>query len=235
VKNEHQSVTSRVIEARSVVVQKHNVRFEFNELTVDQGEILTVIGASGCGKTTLLRTIAGIEPARSGSVRVEGRCAYVAQHPLILERSVWQNAVFGLKGLKRDSQVALERTKELLQSVGLGNRLKQVATSLSSGEQVRLCVVRALAIDPNVLLLDEPTANLDPSNVLLVEKLVTDFVAAGGAAVMVTHNLFQATRLGDRSAFLQDGRVVEIFETSEHFNAAKHPSTRAFIEGRSIW
>ena len=184
-----------------------------------------VVGPSGAGKSTLLRLLNFLEPPSSGTIEFEGqavppnpplavlrRVTTVFQRPLMLSRSVADNVAFGLRlrGLPVDGRVG-----DILTQVGLAALAGTPAGRLSGGEMQRAALARALVLDPTALLLDEPTANLDPYNIGLIESiLLAHRQARGTAVVLVTHNVFQARRLagqaGGRVALLLAGRLVEV-------------------------
>jgi tungstate transport system ATP-binding protein len=120
--------------------------------------------------------------------------------------------------------------------VGLSHLAQANARTLSGGEIQRVALARALVIEPTVLLLDEPTANLDPYNVKLIEQIITEVNReAGTTVVLVTHNVFQAKRLAHRTGLLLEGRLVEIAETATFFSAPTDPRTRAFVQGDMVY
>ncbi len=204
---------------------------EVGGLEVYPGEILAVLGPSGSGKTTLLRLLSGLLPPEEG--RVEGGFrVYLPQTPLLLRRSVLENAAFGLRlhGVPRGE--AHRRAQALLERVGLGTKARQAAHTLSGGEAVRLALARTLLVDPEVLLLDEPTASLDPANAAQVEVLLREAAQEGRGVVLATHDLFQARRLAARVLFLLQGQVVELTEAQSFFQRPQDPRSRAFLEGR---
>ncbi|BDG15325.1 ATP-binding cassette domain-containing protein [Thermus brockianus] len=206
-------------------------RLEVERLEVCPGEILAVLGPSGSGKTTLLRLLAGL--LRPDGGRVEGgRAAYLPQTPPLLRRSVLENAAFGLRLRGVARREAWRRAEALLARVGLAEKARQPAHRLSGGEAVRLALARTLLVEPEVLLLDEPTASLDPANAAQVEALLREAAQEGRAVVLATHDLFQAKRLAQRVVFLYLGRVVEEGEAGRFFQSPKDPRSRAFLEGR---
>jgi len=204
-------------------------------LRAEPGEILALLGPSGAGKSTLLMLLAGLLPPDAGRVERTGPAVYLDQQPYLLERSVLENAAFGLrlKGVPRAR--ARRAALSWLSRVGLEALAERPARGLSGGERVRLALARALATEPKSLLLDEPTANLDPANVARVEALIGEERHRGRAIVLVTHNLFQAKRLADRALFLLAGEVVEEGPAPAFFEAPKDPRTRAFLSGEMVW
>ena len=204
-------------------------------LEVPPGRFVTVIGPSGAGKSTLLRLLAGLERPDRGRVELWGRAVFLDQDRTALERSVLANATFGLElhGVRR--REAVRRVRPWLERVGLADKLAQPAASLSGGERARLALVRALAIEPDVLFLDEPTQALDPGNVDRVEGLLREAHAQGRTIVLVTHNLYQARRLGQETWFLLAGRLVERAPSERLFAAPDHELTRAYVAGEMVY
>jgi tungstate transport system ATP-binding protein len=217
-----------------------------DRLDIARGETFAFVGPSGGGKSTLLRLLQFLERPTSGTVCFDGsvsasgppldvrrRVTTVFQRPIVLDRSVRANIEYGVKvrGTTPD-RAAIDR---LLESVGLAHVAGASARTLSGGETQRVALGRALAFAPEVLLLDEPTANLDPGNVRLVEDLVRQQQAAGVTVVLATHQIFQARRLAHRAAFLLDGRIVESGPTPGLFEHPSDPRTRAFLSGEMVY
>ncbi len=218
-------------------------------LEVRQGEILGLVGPSGAGKSTLLRLLAFLEPPTAGRLAFEGqwlarperaplavrrRVAAVLQRPVLLSRSVQANVAYGLR--VRGLGDVRRRVEEALEEVGLLPFARAAAHTLSGGELQRVALARALVLEPDVLLLDEPTANLDPAHVMLMEAAIRRANGARGASVVVvTHNIFQARRLAQRVGLLVAGRLVEVAPAPEFFQAPRAPETRAFISGEMVY
>ncbi len=222
---------------------------DLDELRVEPGEVLALVGPSGAGKSTLLRLLNFLEPPSSGRIRFQGRdfapgdevplalrrrVTTVFQRSILLNRGVWDNVRFGLtlRG-KRDS---VEEVESALEQVGLGDLRQRRARTLSGGEQQRVALARALVLHPDVLLLDEPTANLDPYNVGLIEGVVRRLHSEEGTTiVVVTHNVFQAKRLAHRVGLILEGRLVEMADTESFFEAPRDPRTRSFVRGEMVY
>ncbi len=228
-------------------------------LSIAQQEVTAIIGPSGCGKSTLLRcfnrmheTVPGARV--TGSVEVLGSSIYgertsataVRRHVgMVFQRptpfptmSIRANVAAGLMAdwKRRPSRDATsEIVEEALHRAGLWaevkDRLDESAMALSGGQQQRLCIARALATHPRVILLDEPTASLDPLNTQKVEELVYD-LRKTVTVVIVTHNMQQAARVSDRTAFLLGGELVEFAATNALFTAPRDSRTEAYITGR---
>ena len=214
---------------------------------INRGEVLAVIGPSGAGKSTLLRLLNFLELPTRGQIHFEGqpvtadipieqrrRVTTVFQHPVLLKRSVVANLKFGLA--LRGKKLALEQKDVWLQKLGLTELENQLAAKLSAGEAQRLAVARALLTRPDVLLLDEPTANLEPQNVRIIEEIVREENQRNQTTiVIVTHNIFQARRLSHRTALLFDGMLIEVGETEKFFSHPNRPETEKFIHGDLIY
>lgn len=216
-------------------------------LDVHAGEILALVGPSGAGKSTLLRLLNFLEAPASGKLLYRGRAMEGAQAPLELRREVttvfqrpvvvganiFDNVAYGLhlRGQRVNGQV-----EEMLARVGLEERARISARKLSGGELQRVALARALVIEPRVLLLDEPTANLDPYNVTLIEAIVREQNRTRGTTVVVvTHNVFQARRLAQRVGLMLNGNLVEISSVDTFFDAPADPRTAAFVRGEMIY
>ncbi len=205
------------------------------DLRVPEGSFITMLGPSGAGKSTLLRLLAGMEAAQDGVLERRGRAVYLDQDNIVLERNVIDNAVFGLRLMGVASAEARRRLRPWLARVGLAERLRQPAAKLSGGERARLALVRALATEPDVLLLDEPTQSLDPKNVAMVEALLREAHTRGRSVVLVTHNLHQARRLGEETWLLLDGRIVEQAPTETFFASPRSREAKAYLAGEMVY
>jgi tungstate transport system ATP-binding protein len=159
----------------------------------------------------------------------------VFQQPMMLRLSVFANVEFALRpqGLRVEERQA--RTAEVLARVGLGDRARDCARLLSGGERQRLALARAWAMRPRLLLLDEPTASLDPSATEQVERIIREIRTDGAKVLMTTHNLGQATRLADEIIFLADGRVQEHAPAQRFFARPQSPAAKAFLQGELPW
>ncbi len=217
------------------------------ELSIFRGEILGLVGPSGAGKSTLLRLLNFLEPPTSGCIYFQGNCydgrvplavrrriTTVFQRPLLLEGTVAYNVAYGL--YLRGRRSSRKRVAEILEQVGLGSLAGEPARTLSGGEAQRVALARALILEPEVLLLDEPTANLDPYHVALLEEIVCrQHRAHGTTIVWVTHNVFQARRVAHRVGLLLDGQLVEVAETETFFERPRDPRAAAFVRGEMVY
>ncbi|MFQ6118220.1 MAG: energy-coupling factor ABC transporter ATP-binding protein [Candidatus Bipolaricaulia bacterium] len=233
------------------------------DLEVNRGEDFCLLGPSGAGKTTLLRLLNLLckptsgeirfnfkaeSPARDGELELRRRMAMVFQEPALFDTTVWGNVAYGLlsrmglmtrvkerwAGLLNGRSDLDRRVREVLEAVGLAGFERRPAPSLSVGERRRVALARALVVEPELLLLDEPTANLDPRNTALIESLIERSNRAGTTIVLATHDMNQARRLGDRVALLLDGRIIEEGPVERIFQAPEDGRTRAFIRGELV-
>ncbi len=232
---------SRSYEGRTVVM--------IERLDIRAGEILAIVGPSGAGKSTLLRLLNFLEPPTSGQLRyrhfsnngsgvpslnVRRQVTTVFQRPALLNRSVAANVAYGLR--LRGRRDVGRQVESALKMVGLADLGQAAARTLSGGEAQRVALARALIIQPQVLLLDEPTANLDPYNVNLIEQIITRVNRERRTTVvLVTHNVFQARRLAQRVALMLEGRIVETANTHTFFEAPSDARTAAFVRGDMVY
>jgi phosphate transport system ATP-binding protein len=227
--------------------------------SIPQQAVTAIIGPSGCGKSTFLRCLNRMHETVPGA-RVEGRVEILGSpiygedtNPIAVRRhvgmvfqrptpfptmSIRANVAAGLRIAAKKGELegpTDEIVEEALQRAALWNevkdRLNESATALSGGQQQRLCIARALATRPRVILLDEPTASLDPLSTQKVEELVYE-LRNSVTVVIVTHNMQQAARISDRTAFLLAGELIELGSTRELFTAPRDPRTESYITGR---
>lgn len=212
-------------------------------LTIEAGPSTIILGANGAGKSVLMRLMHGLLEPTGGTVRwseadgasLRRRQAMVFQRPVMLRRSALANVLYaldiaGVPAAERDAQALAA-----LDEVGLRGVAHRPARVLSGGEQQRLALARAWALHPEVLFLDEPTANLDPAAVREIETVIKAFDAAGTKIVMATHNLGQARRLGDEVIYLQSGRVMERAPIEQFFARPATADAAAFMKGELPW
>jgi phosphate transport system ATP-binding protein len=225
-------------------------------MSIQKGLVTALIGPSGCGKSTLLRSLNRmndlIEGLRvSGRMRLEGQDLYargvdvialrkrmgmVFQKPNPFPLSIFENVIYPLRvdGV-RDRELLSETAERALRGAALWeevkDRLFESALGLSGGQQQRLCIARAIAGDPDVLLMDEPCSALDPIATAKIEELIAELKGAY-TMVIVTHNMQQAGRVSDNTAFMYLGRLIEYGETERVFVAPKLPRTQDYVTGR---
>jgi tungstate transport system ATP-binding protein len=210
-------------------------------LLICPGAPTVLIGPNGSGKTTLLRVAMGLVPPSVGRVTWDGvadvppiRRAIVFQRPVMLRRSVAANIRYALSAahIAKDRHDA--RLAELLSLVGLEGMESRPARRLSGGEQQRLALARALARDPSVLFLDEPTASLDPASTKAIEDIVRAVATRGVKVVMATHDLGEARRLAGDIVFLHRGRIVETSDALAFFASPQTAEARTFLAGELL-
>ncbi len=222
-----------------------------DQLSIQRGKIYGIIGPSGAGKSTFLRMINLLEPPTTGSIafndskvsanrgnaiEAQREMTLMFQKPVLFRTSVFENVAYGLKVRNFDKRRIQSRVSELLQKVGLADFSRRHAASLSGGEAQRVALARAVAFAPKLLLLDEPTANLDPSNIEVIENLLLEMNRDTEVTVIiVTHNIFQARRIAHEVIFMHEGRIVEAGPTERIFTEPEDPRTKAFVEGRMIY
>jgi tungstate transport system ATP-binding protein len=210
-------------------------------LRLEAGAPTVLIGPNGSGKTTLLRTAMGLVRPASGSVSWGGRTevppvrrALVLQRPVMLRRSVLDNVRYALATAAVPRVQRLARALELLNMVGLRDLADRPAPRLSGVERQRLALARALARDPAVLFLDEPTASLDPAATQAIEELVRAVAARGVKVVMTTHDLAEAERIAGEVVLLHRGEVVESGPVTQLFGSPATETARRFIAGQLL-
>jgi tungstate transport system ATP-binding protein len=207
-------------------------------LELAAGTSTIVLGANGAGKSVLMRLMHGLLEPTSGRIAwsdagARRRQAMVFQRPVMLRRSALANVAYALDaaGIRNPEKAAMEALAE----VGLARLAHRPARVLSGGEQQRVALARAWALHPEVLFLDEPTANLDPGATHEIENIIRAFDFSGTKIVMSTHNLGQARRLGDEVVFLHRGRLVERTPVAQFFRRPASPEAAAFIKGEIPW
>jgi len=176
-------------------------------------------------------------PANSNRrLELQRKMALVFQKTLLFRDSVWNNVAYGLKA-RNYSRKAIElKVNRLLEQVGMQSLAYRRADTLSGGEAQRVAIARAVAFDPELLLLDEPTANLDPGNIELIENMIRQMNRDKNITViMVTHNVFQARRIADEVIFLDKGKIVEMGSAEKIFTNPDQEKTRLYVEGRMIY
>ena len=225
-------------------------------LEIPSGSVTAIIGPSGCGKSTLLRsfnrmndlipgvrthgqmTVSGVDVAAATTdvVELRRRVGMVFQRPNPFPKSIFENVAFGLRMLGMNDRGTLTpRVEQSLRRAALWeevrDRLDGSALQLSGGQQQRLCIARCLAVEPEVILMDEPASALDPTATARIEELVLE-LKGRYTIVVVTHNMQQAARISDRTAFMLQGELVELDETRKVFTSPREKLTEDYITGR---
>ncbi|WP_174582385.1 phosphate ABC transporter ATP-binding protein PstB [Candidatus Methylacidithermus pantelleriae] len=252
----HQEGVAFDIQNLSVWFGKRQVLFDIT-LSIPARQVTAIIGPSGCGKTTFLRTLNRMHELTPGA-RLEGRILFFGQdlyspniNPTVVRRKVGmvfqkfnpfptmtieENVLVGLRlnGV-RDRRILEERLEQSLQMAALWDevkdRLRAPATSLSGGQQQRLCIARALAVAPDVVLMDEPCSALDPLATRQIEELIVQ-LKTRYTVVIVTHNMQQAARVSDYTAFFFMGKLIEFDRTGKLFTKPSQKQTEDYITGR---
>lgn len=207
-------------------------------LRITSGAPTLVIGPNGAGKSTLLRLCMGLTAPTDGTITWGGRAdtkptrrAFVFQRPVMLRRTAAANIRYGLTHAGYPREKLAERTDELLERVGLSALATRPARRLSGGEQQRLALARALARDPELLLLDEPTASLDPAATRSVEEIISTAALSGIKVVMASHDLGQVRRLAGDVVFMVRGTVREQTPAEDFLKNPSTPEAAAFVRG----
>ena len=206
---------------------------------INSGMRTVILGPNGAGKSVLMRLCHGLlQPTagrvtwmQEGAIRRVRRQAMVFQRPVMLRRSAMGNVIYALKLAGIAAEESRLRAEDVLEAVGLANVATRPARVLSGGEQQRLALARAWALGPEVLFLDEPTANLDPNATRDVESIISAIHASGTKIIMTTHSLGQARRLGDEILFLSDGQLVERASVEIFFRQPQSAEAMAFLRG----
>ncbi|MCO4213980.1 amino acid ABC transporter ATP-binding protein [Aeromonas hydrophila] len=214
-------------------------------LTVNTGEVIVILGPSGCGKSTLLRTLNGLEPIQGGDIRFDGerldantdwqrlrqRIGMVFQsYHLFPNLTVLENVLLGpLQVQKRERQEALLQAEQLLTRIGLWERRHDYPRQLSGGQQQRIAIVRALCMNPQVMLFDEVTAALDPEMVQEVLEVIRDLAGSGMTLLIVTHELAFAQAVADRIVFMDGGHILEQAAPHQFFENPRSQRARQFL------
>ena len=215
-------------------------------LTVKRGEVISVIGPSGCGKSTFIRSLVLLEKADEGKIYFNGQDVFAEgvdenkirqkigmvfqNFNLFPHMTVKQNIMLAPTklGLMTKAE-ASKKADELLERIGLADKADQYPSRLSGGQQQRVAIVRALAMNPDVMLFDEPTSALDPEMVGEVLALMKDLANSGMTMVIVTHEMGFARDVSDKVVFLNEGRIVEQNAPEEFFGNPQHPRLKEFL------
>lgn len=235
-----------------VAIKKLQKAFGYHEvlksidLEVKEGEVVCIIGASGSGKSTLLRCVNGLEHFQHGDISVNqqnitdkkidindyrANIGMVFQHfNLFPHLTVRENITLApIKSEKKSAEEANEIAEELLHVVGLDDKIDEYPHALSGGQKQRVAIVRALAMDPSVMLFDEPTSALDPEMVGDVLNVMKKLAKNGMTMVVVTHEMGFAREVADRVIFLDDGQIVEEAHPDDFFTQPENDRTKAFL------
>ena len=210
-------------------------------LEMHGGKIIVLLGVNGAGKTTLMRIMAGLENADSGQLLFNNQnidckalrqvTTLVFQKSAMFSTSIYENLAYGLKIRKVPKEDIKKKIADALQAVRLSGFEKRRAKKTSGGEQQRIALARAFLLESNVLLLDEPTANLDPNSASIIERAIVSRKSSERIIVMATHNLTQARRIADEIVHIHDGKIVEAADVTNFFETPKSEISRKFVNG----
>jgi tungstate transport system ATP-binding protein len=205
------------------------------------GQIVVLIGANGAGKTTLLRIIAGLEKPDKGIIQFNGKVltdgelrqatTLVFQRTAMFSGTVYENLAYGLRIRQQPEAEVKQKITDALSIVGLKNFEKRRAKKTSGGEQQRISLARSMLLDPKILLLDEPTANLDPNSSRIIEGTIRSRRNSDRIIILATHNLGQAKRLADITIHMHEGKVIQTAKTKDLFENPEQEITRKFVHG----
>ncbi len=219
-----------------------------DEFELYQGEVFGLVGPSGAGKSTFLRLLNFLEEPTAGTIKFDGReysreeqpdletrrkITTVFQKPALMKSPVWKNVIYPLKirDINIDSELK-DEVEQLIDDIGLQDLRNKRADKLSGGEAQRVAMARALVFEPEVLLLDEPTSNLDPTNISIIEEKIEQYSEKTQKAILVvTHNIFQARRLADRVGLLHQGCLIEVKDRKAFFSSPDNELTERFLDG----
>ena len=234
------------IEGLYMVFGEKEVLKDIN-LQIHRGEIFALVGPSCSGKTTFLRLLNFFERPEKGNLKFNGmetsgiinirhRMSMLFQTPAIFNRSVFENVAYGLKVRGIDKKTIEKKVIEALGIVGLVGLENQNARTLSGGEAQRMAFARAIVYDPEILLLDEPTANLDPANVMKIEEIIKRIRNERETTILLaTHNIPQVRRIADRVGILISGELIEVNTKDAIFKDPRDKRSEAFLKGEMIY
>ena len=232
--------------------QKHGQGYTLKgvNLRVEAGDVLALIGPTGAGKTTLLRLLDLLEKPATGSILFDGidvtaakkkrleirrRMSFVQQKPVVFDMSVFDNVACGLRWRRRKSEGTKQEVADVLELVGLADYSQRNARTLSGGEAQRVAIARALVVKPEVLLLDEPTANLDPVSTAKTEEVLAHIITEGKTTIiMATHDMSQGQYLANKIGVLMNGELLQAGTPDEIFSSPKSKEVAEFVGVENI-
>ncbi len=225
------------------MVRNGRVVLNVPSVVFDKSGITVVLGANGAGKTLLLRTVTGLVEPDAGDVTWAGysparrryhKLGLILQKPVLLRRPALANIVFALIAAGHSPGVARKKAARALDQAGLAHLARTSARNLSGGEQQRLALARALCLDPEILLLDEPTASLDPAATLAIETVIVNTARRARPVVLVTHDIAQARRMADHVVFMHGGKILEQTSAEQFFNSPRCAEAAAYLDGKIV-
>ena len=220
----------------SLILDERKILSSLN-LSINSDDVTVIMGPNGAGKSIFLKILNGILTPTSGCIKWNNKKqfsdtlntqAFVFQKPILLRRSVIANLDYMDSVLGNKKRISKDR---LLKIVQLQKQKNQPARMLSLGEQQRLSLIRSLMLRPNLLLLDEPTANLDPASTKIIEDIVLNLKMMGIKIIFVTHNILQAKRIADEIIFLNEGKMVEHLNKQDFFSNSKSIEVQNYLNG----
>ena len=220
----------------SLILDERKILSSLN-LSINSDDVTVIMGPNGAGKSIFLKILNGILTPTSGCITWNNKKqfsdtlntqAFVFQKPILLRRSVIANLDYMDSVLGNKKKISKDRLLEIVQ---LKKQKNQPARMLSLGEQQRLSLVRSLMLRPNLLLLDEPTANLDPASTKIIEDIILNLKMMGIKIIFVTHNILQAKRIADEIIFLNEGKMVEHLNKQEFFSNSKSIEVQNYLNG----
>ena len=210
-------------------------------MNLEGSKIIVLLGVNGAGKSTLMRVMAGLEKPDNGKLLYNNQeitagdlrriATLVFQKSAMFSSNVYDNLAYGLRIRHVPREEIAKKISEALQTVRLSGFEKRRAKKTSGGEQQRIALARAFLLEPHILLLDEPTANLDPNSAAIIEKAIVGKKSADRIIVMATHNLAQARRMADEIVHIFDGEIVEVASPENFFENPKCEISREFVNG----
>jgi len=210
-------------------------------LRLEASNIIVIVGVNGSGKTTLLRLLAGLEEPDFGSIIINNSVkktnelrqlsTLVFQKTTMFNRTVFSNLEFGLRLRGYEKDTIKKKISEALEIVGLEDFENRNAKKISGGEQQRVALARAFLLEPKIMLLDEPTSNLDVNSAKIIEKVLQERKKSDNIIVLSTHNLYQAKRLGDEIVHIHEGKIINQAKQKDFFSKPKNKITEKFIKG----
>lgn len=211
-----------------------------DSLYFESGKIHGILGQNGSGKSTFMKILAGLEPCDEGEVIYDGvnlnfeimkSITYSEQSSYLLRRSVFDNIAYPLIIRKVSKEIIKEKVEEIMESFEISRLKDQLSTKLSGGESQKVALARAMVFEPDLLILDEPTANIDPNSTKVIEENLLKLNREKGTTILiVTHNIAQCSRICDNSIFLNDGKVIEEGKIENILTSPKNIETKRFLD-----